>query len=191
MSDEEEPRWVAGETALLITVPEADPLVGAVREKHDASARSGIPAHVTVLYPFLPDDRIDDGVLAELREMFAGHEEFTLDFTGFGRFPELLWLAPEADGPVRALTAAAEARWPEAPPYGGAFDDVIPHLTVAVKLPVETFDAMERELAPGLPLRTRVSGVHLVVNDGVRWHHRTTFALHGSAPRGTDRPPNG
>jgi hypothetical protein len=72
--------------------------------------------------PFLPAERIDAGVLTELRALFAGHGTFALDFAEFGRFPELLWLAPVPDAPVRALTAAVEARWPGAPPYGGRFD---------------------------------------------------------------------
>jgi len=179
MSDEDTPGWAAAETALIIAVPEADELVGGAREKYDPVAGRGIPAHVTVLYPFLPAGRIDDGLLAALRELFAGHEPFELGFAGFGRFPELLWLAPAPDGPVRALTAAVEARWPEAPPYGGVFDDPVPHLTVASKQPQETYDAMEREFTPGLPLRTRVAEVQLVVFGSVRWHHRETFPLGG------------
>jgi 2'-5' RNA ligase len=179
MSDGETPRWPVGETALIITVPEADGLVGGAREKYDPAAGRGIPAHVTVLYPYLPADRIDEALLAELRGLFTGHEPFELGFAGFGRFPDLLWLAPQPDGPVRALTAAVATRWPEAPPYGGVFDDPVPHLTVAIKQPQEVFDAMEREFAAGLPLRTRVAGVHLVVSDGTRWQHRETFPLGG------------
>jgi 2'-5' RNA ligase len=180
----EKARWPGGETALLITVPEADPLVGGAREQHDPVAGRGVPAHVTVLYPFLPAGRIDDGLLAELRELFAGHQPFELGFTRFGRFPELLWLAPEPDAPVRALSAAVTAHWPEAVPYGGAFDDPMPHLTVAGKLPQEAYDAMEREFTPGLPLRTHVAGVHLVVSDGVRWRLWQTFPLGGEQPPG-------
>jgi len=177
MSDEAEPHWGAGETALLITVPEADTLVGGAREKYDPVAAMGVPAHLTVLYPFLPAGRIDDGVPAELLGLFAGYQAFELAFSRVGRYPELLWLAPEPDGPVRELSEAVEARWPEAPPYGGAFDDPMPHLTVASKQPQEVYEAIERELIAGLPLHTRVTGVHLVVSDGVRWHHRATFPL--------------
>jgi 2'-5' RNA ligase len=118
-SDEEKPRWPAGESALVITVPEADRLVGGAREAFDPVAARGVPAHVTVLYPFLPVERIDDGVLAQLRRLFSGHRAFEVEFARFGRFPDLLWLAPEPDGPVRELSAAVEARWPEAPPTAG------------------------------------------------------------------------
>lgn len=178
MSDEEAARWRAGETALLIVVPEAETLVAGARQRYDPAAADGIPAHVTVLYPFLPEERLDAEVLATLRELFAAHEPFGLRFTGFGRFPDLLWLAPEPDGPVRALTGAVVARWPEAPPYRGAYEPV-PHLTVALKQPEETYAAVERDFAAGLPLSAAVTEVRLVVCDGVRWHQRTSFPLGG------------
>lgn len=174
--EQPEPR---GTTALLITVPEADPLVSGARKKYDPSAGAGVPAHVTVLYPFLPVERIDDAVTAELRALFAAQEPFALDFTGFGRFPDLLWLAPQPDAPLRALTAAVEARWPQAPPYRGEYGDPVPHLTVAGGQPQEVYEALEREIGSALPLRAGVTGVHLVVNDGVRWRLRETFPLAG------------
>src|ERR1700761_7063123 len=48
------------QSALLIRVPAAEPAVGAHRARLDASARDGVPAHLTVLYPFLPPAQIDD-----------------------------------------------------------------------------------------------------------------------------------
>ena len=69
-------------------------------------------------------------------------------------------------------------------PYGGVFGDPAPHLSVATGRAQEMFEAVEREFAAGLPLRTRVAGVHLVVNDGARWHLRETFPL-GLAGLGT------
>jgi hypothetical protein len=115
--------------------------------------------------------------------VFAERDTFELGFARFGRFPEALRLAPEPDGPVRALTGAVEARWPEAPPYGGAFD-AVPHLTVAGDQSQETYAAIERELAPGLPLRTFAARVQLVVCDGRRRHHRASLALRGGSAAG-------
>ena len=41
--------------------------------------------------------------------------------------------------PFRALTAQLCDRWPEAPPYGGAYPEVVPHLTVAQGADATTF----------------------------------------------------
>lgn len=180
MSDEQTPRRPAGTTALVIMVPEADPVVGRARQRYDTAAAEGVPAHVSVLYPFLPVERIDTGVLAALRELFAGHEPFEVRFPRFDRFPELLWLVPEPDGPVRALTAAVAARWPEAPPYGGAFADPAPHLTVAQWQSEEVYAAVQKECADALVLLgTRVAEVQLVAFDGVRWGQHAVFPLGG------------
>ena len=42
------------ETALVVEVPEAEPLVSQWRAQHDWSAQRGVPAHITILYPFAP-----------------------------------------------------------------------------------------------------------------------------------------
>ena len=101
------------ESALLVAVPEAEPAVGEHRARLDSSARDGVPAHLTVLYPFLPPASIDGAVLASLRRLFAGFAPFdiTLDrVSWFGE--EVVWLAPRDDGPFRALISAASGRLP-------------------------------------------------------------------------------
>ncbi|MFI6566135.1 2'-5' RNA ligase family protein [Streptomyces sp. NPDC050534] len=40
-------------------------------------------------------------------------------------------LVPEPDTQLRQLTEAISDRWPEAPPYGGRFAEIVPHLTIA------------------------------------------------------------
>src|SRR4051812_32565116 len=60
------------ESAILLAVPEAEPLVHEWRAKGDPSAAHGVPAHVTLLYPFLPVEAIDVGVTAELDWFFRG-----------------------------------------------------------------------------------------------------------------------
>jgi hypothetical protein len=42
------------QSALLLPVPAAEAAVGPYRALLDPSARDGVPAHITVLYPFLP-----------------------------------------------------------------------------------------------------------------------------------------
>lgn len=49
----------ASESAAIVPVPEAESAVGEFRAELDPSARCGVPAHVTVIYPLLPPDRLD------------------------------------------------------------------------------------------------------------------------------------
>lgn len=172
----------AGTTGLVVRVPEAEPAVRAWRDRHDPSARAGVPAHVTVLFPFLDESRIDAAVRAELAATFARFDACDLRFTRCGRFPGVLYLAPEPDEALRHLTQAVAARWPEAPPYGGAFADVVPHLTVADGPQDEALDAIEARLLPALPVTTRLASVELIAYDGAKWHVRASFPLGGAAP---------
>lgn len=51
MSDQQGPR--PSESCLLVPVPEAELAVGRLRRRLDQSAAWGVPAHVTILYPFV------------------------------------------------------------------------------------------------------------------------------------------
>lgn len=166
-----------GQTALVALFPAADAVVQGWRAEHDAAAARGVPAHVTVLFPFLPAERITDHDLSELRAIFAAQQAFEVKFGSCGRFPDLLYLAPEPAEPFRALTRAVTARWPEAPPYGGAYDEVVPHLTVANGVDGAAMDAVEAELSPRLPVRERVEQVELFTFDGATWRSRRRFPL--------------
>lgn len=141
------------ESAILLIVPEAEPLVGALRLEGDASASQGVPAHLTLRYPFVPDP--DVGVVGELGSFFAGVDGFALTFTSVGEFPEVVYLAPEESSEVAGLTEALVRRWPGHLPYNGLFDQVVPHLTV-VGTPDPGLRAKALAALPaGLPIRSQ------------------------------------
>jgi hypothetical protein len=54
------------ESTILVPVPEAEPVVGQLRARLDRAASRGIPAHVTILYPFVPPGQITAAVLVVL-----------------------------------------------------------------------------------------------------------------------------
>ncbi|MEV6158306.1 2'-5' RNA ligase family protein [Nonomuraea sp. NPDC052129] len=164
---------------MLAAVREAEPLVGSWRRRLDSSASAGIPAHVTVLFPFLDIDRVGSAVIDDLTALIGEHSPFAVRFETCRRFPDVLYLAPTPEQPFRALTEAVAARWPEAPPYGGQFADVIPHLTVAHGQQAQVFHEVEAAITPRLPVTAHVSSVSLFVSDGDRWHQHTEFPLLG------------
>jgi 2'-5' RNA ligase superfamily len=167
------------ETALVVTVPEAEPLVGAWRAKHDWSAQRGVPAHVTVLYPFFPTDRVDESLVKELRSFFALQAPFAFGLTRVARFPDVAWLAPEPSAPFNALTRLIAERYPEFPPYEGIHDEVIPHLTVAEGGP-ELQDQVEAALKDRLPFGAEARDVvWLFEGDDGLWREAHRFPLEG------------
>ena len=115
------------ESTILVPVPEAEPVVGHLRARLDRSADCGIPAHVTVLYPFVPPEQITADVIGKAAAAMASVPHFECRFADTGWFgDQVVWLAPEPASPFRALTAAVHAAFPQYPPFSGAFADVIP-----------------------------------------------------------------
>ncbi len=55
-------------TALALQVPEAEELVQEHRMRYEPSAALGVPAHITLLSPFVEPEAIDE---EELRAFFA------------------------------------------------------------------------------------------------------------------------
>jgi hypothetical protein len=173
------------ESALVVTVPEAEPLVGGLRAVHDPSAAVGVPAHVTVVYPFAPPAAIDAALEARLRELFAGMDAFDYRFERVARFGDAtVFLAPEPAAAFSALTRAVVERWPQYPPYAGAHDTVIPHLTVGDQLAAGAADGIAAEVEAALarvgPVRGQAGAVDLIVEEGVRWSRVASFALRGA-----------
>jgi len=151
------------ETGLIVPVPEAEPVVGRHRAALDPITAWGIPAHITVLYPFLPPEQIDDEVLGVLRGLFAATPAFEAALTRVAWFgSEVMWLAPHPEERFRGLTRAVFDRFPSAPPYGGAFADVVPHLTVGDRAPLAALEEAAAVIAPHLPIRAAVGTVRLV-----------------------------
>jgi 2'-5' RNA ligase len=113
-----------------------------------------MPAHITVLFPFLALDCIKVSERDELRRLFANHAALPVAFNGFGSFPQMVYLRPEPAAPLVELTSRVARRWPEAPPYAGAFDDVVPHLTIAAGVDDVVAGDIRADVACALPLRT-------------------------------------
>jgi len=154
-------------TALIVAIPEAEPAVGALRLAHDSSAPLGAPAHVTILYPFADGADVDEPAIAEVVASFA---PFDFELDRVDRFDDgLVWLHPEPSEPFSALIQAVWRRFPEYPPYEGAFDVVVPHLTVS-EVPID--------IDVELPIRATAREVTLIEQaaDG-RWSVRRVFPL--------------
>lgn len=169
-----------GCTALIVEIPEAEAVVGPHRRRLDSSAALGVPAHVTVLYPFAPATRVDDPLLDTLTALFARCPAFDYRFARTDWFgDEVLWLAPEDPAPFAVVSDAAWAAFPQYPPYGGEFDEVVHHLTVADCGEPGAMRAAEADVVPRLPVSGRAAAVTMLRRRaaGERWERLTRFAL--------------
>lgn len=152
-------------TALIVPVQAASEL------REESVQEFGMPAHVTLLHPFLRSRRISHSIERELDALFAEVPAFDFTLAEVGYFPKVLYLAPQPAAPFVALVEAILARWPEQQPYGGAFEDIVPHVTLADR------DAVPPELTAHLPIHTRAEEVWLMSRIGQSWVTRRRFKL--------------
>jgi 2'-5' RNA ligase len=170
--------WPVAATALVALVPEAEPVIGRWRADLDPSAAAGMPAHVTVLFPWLPVDRLHDGELGALREIVAAVPSFDVALTEFGRFPRTLWLAPRPADPFVRLTPDIERRWPETPAYAGRFPSIVPHLSIGDAVDPDALGHVVADVAPRLPIEGRVEEVVLMTrDDDGSWQPHSSYPL--------------
>lgn len=163
-------------SALIVPVPEAEGAVREWRAAYDPAAAAGVPAHVTVLYPFLPPGELDEGVLAVLDSVFAASLPFPFTLARVGRFGQVVYLAPEPAEPFTRLIRAVALRYPQCPPYGGvlALEELVPHLTAAHTTDQSTLDRAAGELGSRLPIEAVAREAWLVIEDA----HGHWRALH-------------
>ena len=116
--------------------------LASLRDAGDRMAARGVPAHVTVLFPFLSVGGLTPTVRSSLARLAANSPPFVARFSRVERREEMVWLMPTSQRPFLGLTESVAARWPDHPPYGGIHDTLIPHLTL-----VETTDGQARDAA--------------------------------------------
>lgn len=149
-----------------VTLPSA---LERVRRRHDVAAASGAPAHVTLLFPFMPVARLEPRVRRELAEIACAVMSFEVRFAEVGRFPGVVYLAPEPAAPFARLTASIVAQFPDYPLYGGAHPEVVPHLTLT-ESDEAPLDAIAVAARRSLPFTRHVSAIELLTEDRAgRW----------------------
>jgi 2'-5' RNA ligase len=145
-------RETVGESAII--VPVNVPVgVNRLRDRMDPSAADGVPAHITLIYPFMPPSELKDDVRRRIEEIIAGEPSFPFILKQVRRWPAVVYLEPQPDEPFRRLTAALAGAFPEYPPYEGVHEEIVPHLTVASDVPEDYYEAAEHALPGFLPIR--------------------------------------
>jgi hypothetical protein len=150
------------ESAVVVSVAEAEPVVGEFRASLDRSAGWGVPAHVTVIYPFLVPDRLGPHELQRLRDAVRSVPRFDVSFSEVRWFADTaVWLAPHPPDGFRALIDAVWSAFPECPPYGGAYGASVPHLTIGHDADPDALSAAGAAVAARLPVTASVQVAHL------------------------------
>lgn len=170
-------------TALVLVLPEAFASLEPVRALFDSVAVvCGIPLHVTVLSPFVAREELSEAVLDRVRQLFAGLPPMEFELARVDTFPGVVYAAPEPDDELRRCIAATCRAFPETPPYGGAFTEIVPHATLALVPPggdqADLSRRIRAHVEPLLPIRCRAETVSLLVeHEPNRWRERERLPL--------------
>ena len=178
------------ESAIVVELPELDAVLDDHRNALDPSRRWGMPAHLTLLYPFVLPADMDPTVLSRLEAVATRVRPFDAVFDGFGWFADqVVWLAPSQSEKFEGLIRQVVDAFPECPPYRGAFDEVIPHVTIGEGGDVELMRAATNAIRPRLPLKSRVAFLSLMEGstEPGSWHVVERVAL-GAPPIVCERP---
>jgi 2'-5' RNA ligase len=165
------------QSAIIIPVPDAEPVVERYRLEYDPVALAGVPAHITLIVPWLPPEEINEGNMAELADVLSSTTAFDFRLTRvswFGR--AVLWLAPDPAEPFIKLTAMLADRFGTLP-YDDEFDEVVPHLTVGHASDGVELDSVGAAIAASLPIACRAGEVWVMVGDGRTWNARKRVKL--------------
>ena len=153
-----------GHTVLAVPVPALDDVVRERTAFYDSSFVSGDPefahAHITLLGPWTERPSAEDlGCVARIAETVT---PFEVKLTQIHEFPDgVICLRPEPDSQLRELTARLVAAFPQFPPYGGRYPDVVPHLTLDRRSTTVTPATVSASIRHLLPLTVRVDRIDL------------------------------
>jgi 2'-5' RNA ligase len=143
-----------------------------LRKARDRAARRGVPAHVTILYPFVTGPELTSTVRRQVAEIAGEFRAFEVSFSTVGRWPGVVYLEPAPSSRFAALIDRCAAAFPEHPPYAGTIAEVIPHLTVVESDDVDVEEIVEAAEA-ALPFHARADGLEVLVEgDDNRWRGR-------------------
>jgi 2'-5' RNA ligase len=153
------------ESALLIVPPRpVQSFAFPIREMHDAESFNRVPAHITLLYPFVPPDEVEEAEKT-LTRICKKISPFEVTLDRYGQFENTIFLEPSQPEKILEMFAQISKAFPDYPAYEGEHGKGLhPHLTLArfdkpaqakkIELPPEpkfTFEVKQIHIYLGAP----------------------------------------
>ena len=140
---------------MVVPVLDSGPVLRKLRMKYDPSAKAGVPAHVTLMFPFLPPDELSGAKVDALAALLRREDRFEFCLTGVREFGQGgVYLAPEPAEPFIRLTRKIGDLFGLLP-FGGEFGATpVPHLTVTTPESRMTREQIAKRLEPLLPIHS-------------------------------------
>ncbi len=167
------------QSVILIPVLEAEEAVLNLRNIYDPDALKGIPAHITLLFPFINPLEITLEQIEKLRDIL-NIEKFSFTLSKINTFPGVVYLEPTEREKFISLTMKIFNAFPNYPPSEGKFlPDIVPHLTVGHELGGR-FDKClleAKSIESRLPIEAIAKEAFLMTSLNGEWTVREKFTL--------------
>ena len=147
------------------------PRLERIRRQWIANAADGVPAHLTMLYPFVEPAGLDGRLRQRIESVARHHDPFEYRMVELRRWPDTVYVAVQPVAPFVRLQADLAAAFPDYPIYGrpDAFD-FVPHISVVEGSGLTTAIERDPPSAVDLPAGARAAGLEVIATgpDG-RW----------------------
>lgn len=152
------------ETALLIVPPQpVQAFAYPLREAYDQDSFNRVPAHITLMYPFVPPEMVDEAI-ERLKPICSAFPAFEITLDHYDSFEDALFLEPSDTSTILELHQVLANAFPEYPIYEGEHGIKLhPHLTLARFS--DPSEAEQIELPPAPSFTFLVKQIHLYLGE--------------------------
>ena len=159
-----------------------------VRRGSVKNAADGVPAHVTMLHPFIAPERLELDVRRVLASVAAAHDAFEYSQAGPARWPGIVYVRVEPDAAFVRLQSALARAFPAFPIYGQDADfEFVPHVTIAEGVAADDPWTVADPAWAAVPRQRRASAVEVIAR-GASGGWRTVWRIGlGGRPRSGPR----
>jgi len=149
-------------TTLIALTPEVESAVGSWRSRFDPWTRRGVPAHITLLSPFLPLSQLGDRVREQLAFLLSKHRQTEIELARVEQLPGAVSLLPGSAGVLLQITRELLNEWPELEARSRTVNGRPHHITIACTEDPVLFNEIRVDVGRSLPIKTRLCDVLLL-----------------------------
>ena len=170
------PGGVSGRDASAVIVRvHLPPALEALRRSQVKDASQGLPAHLTLLSPFVPSGKLDAALRAKLAAIIGRHFAFDYHLVGPKASADTIYAGLDSELPFMALQRDLAAAFPAYPIYEGKVHEVIPHVTVSGRETVFDRKILADRAWHALPTRRRAHAVEVIARGRLGRHWATVW----------------
>jgi 2'-5' RNA ligase len=122
-----------------------------------------VPAHLTMLFPFVEPARLDSGVRRLLASVTATLPAFDYRLTGAATWPDTIYVAVDPVEPFVALQRRLGGAFPGFPVYGtDPGFEFVPHITITEGPPIGDPATLDDPAWGALPRSGRATSIEVI-----------------------------